>query len=72
MLKCKNNDKYHTATIDGKIPHLDARVGGYNLTMPVKITMGRTGLPVPIRDNYGYVYSLPAGRVISTNGEIRR
>jgi len=72
MLKCKNSDKYQTATTDGIIPHLEARIGGYTLTMPVKITMGKTGAPVPTRDKYGYCYALPAGRVISLNGEIRR
>jgi hypothetical protein len=72
MLKCKSSDKYYTSTTDGKIYHLEARIGGYNLCLPVKITPQRKGQPIASRDMYGYCYALPAGRVISLNGEIRR
>ena len=72
MLHCKNDDKYYTHTTDGIVPHLRARIGGYDMCMPVKIRTNRTGAPDAVKDKYGYVYSLPAGRVISTNGEIRR
>ena len=69
MLLCKNDTKYFTQTRDGRIPHLNAKIGGYELCMPVKIASDSRGSPTPVRDKFGYVYALPANGSISLNGD---
>lgn len=69
MLKCKADDKYYTQTSQGKIWHLNATIGGYSMTMPVKIASDSRGSPTPVRDKFGYVYALPANGSISLNGD---
>ena len=70
MLKCSNDTKYFTQTRDGKIPHLNAKIGGFNLTMPVKLKPDSHGSVAPMRDRHGYIYALPGNRQINLNGDI--
>ena len=70
MLHCKEDDKYYTQTSQGKIWHLSATIGGYKMCMPVKIVSDSRGSPTPVRDQYGWVYALPANRKINLNGDI--
>jgi len=70
MLLCKNDSKYATKTRDGNIPHLNARIAGYDLTMPVKMAIKGSQEPIAVTDKYGYVYALPGGKTINLNGEI--
>ena len=55
------------------MPHLFAKIGGYDLSMPVRVkkTKSNSGAVEPERDEFGYVYALPAGRKISLNGDIK-
>jgi hypothetical protein len=69
MLLCKNDDKYYTQTCEGRIPHLNAKIGGFELCMPVKIASDSRGSPTPVKDVYGYVYALPANGSINLKGE---
>lgn len=71
MLKYRNDDTLFTATREGKIMHLNARVGGFDLAMPVKIAPDNRGCPMPVKDDYGYVYALPSGRTINLHGDVR-
>jgi len=70
MLHCKDDYKYYTQTREGKVPHLNAKIGGFDMTMPVKIASDSIGSPTPVRDQYGWVYALPANRKINLNGDI--
>lgn len=70
MLKCLNDDKYYTQTREGKIWHLNAKIGGFDMTMPVKIASDSIGSPTPMRDRHGYIYALPGNRQINLNGDI--
>jgi len=70
MLHCSNSDQHSTQTRHGKIPHLCARIGGYDMVMPVKLKKDTHGQPEPERDKYGYVFALPACRKINLNGDI--
>ena len=69
MLKCSNDDKYYTQTSQGKIWHLNAKIGGFELCMPVKLKADLRGQPAPMKDQHGWVYALPAGGQINLNGD---
>jgi len=69
MLKCKDSETHFTQTREGKIYHLLARIGGFDMCMPVKLKPDSRGRPMPVRDSFGYVYALPANGSISLSGE---
>ena len=69
MLHCKASKEYSTKTTEGRIPHLEARVGGHDLCMSVRIRI-KNGLVEPLKDAFGYIYALPAGKSINLNGDI--
>jgi hypothetical protein len=74
MLHCRNSEKLSTLTTDGRVPHLLARIGGYDLEMPVKLsgnTKEKNTRAIAVRDKFGFVYALPGGKQISLNGDIR-
>ena len=70
MLKCKDSETHFTQTREGKIYHLLARIGGYDLEMPVKLKPDSRGCPMPMKDKYGWVYALPNNGRINLAGEI--
>jgi len=70
MLHCRNDDQHSTQTSQGKIPNLLATIGGYPLSMPVRLVKDKQGIAQPERDKYGFVYALPAGKKINLNGDI--
>ena len=72
MLKCSDDDKYFTQTREGKIPHLNAKIGSYDMCMPVKLKPDSRGCPMPVKDNHGYIYALPDGLQINLEGTISR
>lgn len=72
MLQCQPDIKLYTDTRQGKIPNMLANVGGYDLSMPVKMTLDKQGCPQPATDKYGYIFALPAGYVINLNGDISK
>ena len=70
MLLCRNDDQLHTPTRNGKVPHLLAKIGGFELSMPVRMVKDKYGGYEAETDKFGYVYALPANRKIGLNGDI--
>jgi len=70
MLDCQEDPQLSTTTRHGKIPNMLATVAGYELSMPVRMTVDAYGCPQPEVDEHGYVFALPAGRKINLNGDI--
>jgi hypothetical protein len=72
MLNCRTDEQHSTLTKEGRVPNIIARVGGYDLSLPVRIIRAKSnnGAAEAERDRFGYVYALPAGRKINLNGDI--
>lgn len=70
MLHTQPDPQHSTNTRQGGIPHQLATVNGYELSMPVRMTVDKQGCPQPETDKYGYVYALPGGLRINLNGDI--